>query len=149
MEEIRVTVKEWTNDEKNHGLTSLKELISQVQANSLLEIEFIQAGNIAEWTMEESKILYRILQESLTNILRHSYADSVIVNVTEIDEVVKLTINDNGIYTGNKPLEYGFGLNGMIKRCQSVGGNCFFSLNEPKGLRVEATIPIQKNGGEV
>ena len=149
MEEIRVAVKEWTSDEKDLGLTSLKGLISQVQANSLLQIEFIQAGSITEWSMEESTILYRILQESLTNVLRHSYADSVIVNVTEINGVVKLTIDDNGIYTGDKPLKYGFGLNGMIKRCQSVGGNCSFSLNEPKGLRVEAIIPIQKNGGEV
>ncbi|WP_410993528.1 sensor histidine kinase [Bacillus cereus] len=149
MEEIRVAVKEWTSDEKDLGLTSLKGLISQVQANSLLQIEFNQAGSITEWTMEESTILYRILQESLTNVLRHSYADFVIVNVTEIDGVVKLTIDDNGIYTGDKPLQYGFGLNGMIKRCQSVGGNCYFSFNKPKGLRVEATIPIQKNGGEV
>lgn len=101
-------------------------MISQVQANSLLQIEFIQDGNITEWTIEESTILYRILQESLTNVLRHSYADSVIVNVTEINGVVKLTIDDNGIYTGDKPLKYGFGLNGMIKRCKSVGGNCSF-----------------------
>ncbi|MEH7853831.1 sensor histidine kinase [Bacillus thuringiensis] len=149
MEEIRVAVREWTSDEKDLGLTSLKGLISQVQANSLLQIEFIQDRNITEWTIEESTILYRILQESLTNVLRHSYADSVIVNVTEINGVVKLTIDDNGIYTGDKSLQYGFGLNGMIKRCQSVGGNCSFILNEPKGLRVEATIPIQQNGGEV
>jgi signal transduction histidine kinase len=69
--------------------------------------------------------------------------------VTEIDGVVKLSIADNGIYTGDKPLEYGFGLNGMVKRCQSIGGNCSFTLNEPKGLRVEATIPIQKKGEEI
>lgn len=147
MEEIRFAVKEWTSDEKGMGITSLKGLILQVQANSLLQIEFIQNGNITEWTIEENAILYRILQESLTNILRHSYADSVIVNVTEMDRVVKLSITDNGIYTGDKLLEYGFGLNGMIKRCQSIGGNCSFSLNEPKGLRVEATIPIKKKGG--
>jgi signal transduction histidine kinase len=149
MEEIRSAVKEWTSNEKDLGLTSLKGLISQVQANSLLQIEFIENGNITEWSIEESTILYRILQESLTNILRHSYADSVIVNVTEIDGVVKLSIADNGIYTGDKPLEYGFGLNGMVKRCQSIGGNCSFTLNEPKGLRVEATIPIQKKGEEI
>jgi signal transduction histidine kinase len=149
MEEIRSAVKEWTSDEKDLGITSLKGLISQVQANSLLQIEFIQNGNITEWTIEESTILYRILQESLTNILRHSYADSVIVHVTEMNKVVKLSIADNGIYTGDKPLEYGFGLNGMIKRCQSIGGNSSFSLNEPKGLRVEASIPIKKEGGSI
>ncbi|MED0972763.1 sensor histidine kinase [Bacillus paramycoides] len=149
MEEIRFAVKEWSSDEKDIGITSLKGLISQVEANSLLQIEFIQNGNITEWTIEESTMLYRILQESLTNILRHSYADSVIVNVTEMDRVVNLSIADNGIYTGDKPLEYGFGLNGMIKRCQSIGGNCSFSLNEPKGLRIEATIPIKKEGESI
>ena len=148
MEEIRTAVREWTSDEKDLGLTSLKGLISQVQANSLLQIEFIHSEKISEWTMEESTILYRILQESLTNILRHSHADSVIVSVTEIDGVVKLSVADNGIFTGDKELEFGFGLNGMIKRCESVGGSCSFTLNEQKGLRVEARIPIHKNGGE-
>lgn len=148
MEEIRTAVRDWTSDEKDLGLTSLKGLISQVQANSLLKIEFIHSEKISEWTMEESTILYRILQESLTNILRHSHADSVIVSVIEIDAVVSLSVADNGIFKGDKELELGFGLNGMKKRCESVGGSCSFTLNEPKGLRVEARIPIHKNGGE-
>ncbi|TBX39667.1 sensor histidine kinase [Bacillus thuringiensis] len=148
MEEIRTAVKDWTSDEKDLGLTSLKGLISQVQANSLLQIEFIHGEKISEWTMEESTILYRILQESLTNILRHSQADSVIVSVIEIDGVVSLSVADNGIFKGDKELELGFGLNGMKKRCESVGGSCSFALNEPNGLRVEARIPISKNGGE-
>lgn len=148
MEEIRTAVRDWTSDEKDLGLTSLKGLISQVQANSLLKIEFIHSEKISEWTMEESTILYRILQESLTNILRHSHADSVIVSVIEIDAVVSLSVADNGIFNGDKELELGFGLNGMKKRCESVGGSCSFTLNEPKGLRVEARIPIHKNGGE-
>lgn len=149
MEEIRTAVRDWTNDEKDLGLTSLKGLISQVQANSLLQIECIYDEKISEWTMEESTILYRVLQESLTNILKHSHADSVIVSVTEIGGVVKLSVADNGMFTGDMELEFGFGLNGMIKRCQSVGGSCSFTLNEPKGLRVEAMIPIKKNGGEL
>ncbi|EEK75646.1 sensor histidine kinase [Bacillus sp. AFS094611] len=146
MEEIRTAVREWTSDEKDLGLTSLKGLISQVQANSLLQIEFIHSEKISEWTMEESTIMYRILQESLTNILRHSHADFVIVSVIEIDGVVSLSVADNGIFKGDKELELGFGLNGMKKRCELVGGSCSFTLNEPKGLRVEARIPIHKNG---
>jgi len=59
-----------------------------------------------------------------------------------------LSVADNGIFMGDKELEFGFGLNGMIKRCESVGGSCSFTLNEQKGLRVEARIPIHKNGGE-
>lgn len=73
--------------------------------------------------MEESTILYRILQESLTNILRHSHADSVIVSVIEIDEVVSLSVADNGIFKGDKELELGFGLNGMknvVSRSEAV-----------------------------
>ncbi|MCP1163182.1 MULTISPECIES: sensor histidine kinase [Bacillus] len=146
MEEIRTAVREWTSDEKDLGLTSLKGLISQVQANSLLQIEFIHSEKISEWTMEESTIMYRILQESLTNILRHAHADFVIVSVIEIDGVVSLSVADNGIFKGDKELELGFGLNGMKKRCELVGGSCSFTLNEPKGLRVEARIPIHKNG---
>ncbi|PUA36217.1 sensor histidine kinase [Paenibacillus elgii] len=142
MEEIRTAVREWSDDEKGLGIIALKGLVSQTQSNSKLQIEFFQRGNISEWTLERSTVLYRILQESLTNILRHADADHATVTVEEASGRVRLTVADNGTYNGKKPLESGFGLSGMKERCESVNGHCSFSFNKPQGLKVEAVIPL-------
>jgi len=144
MEEIRAAVREWSDDEKGLGIISLKGLVSQTQAYSKLHIDFFQHGSLSEWTVERSTVLYRILQESLTNILRHADADHVIVTVEEEHGSVRLTVADNGTYSGKKPLEGGFGLTGMRERCNSVNGHCSFTFNDPQGLKVEAVIPLTR-----
>ncbi len=101
MGEIRAAVREWASDETGLGLIALKGLLSQTEANSNLQCEFIQAGDISDWPRETGVALYRILQESLTNIMRHAKATSVAVTVKESNNEVTLTIADDGQYTGD------------------------------------------------
>ncbi|KON88124.1 hypothetical protein AF332_15785 [Sporosarcina globispora] len=143
MVEIRLAVKEWSEEEKGHGSIALKGLVSQFEANSLIRIEYKEIGSITEWTVERSVIFYRILQEALTNILKHSGANKVNVLLEEENGHVKLIITDDGHFSGDKPLDLGFGLRGMIERCKSAGGNILFTPNTPHGLRIEAVIPLE------
>lgn len=142
IDEVRVAVKEWSDDEKGMGPIALKGLISQIEANSLLRIQYKEIGPIGEWPVECSVILYRILQEALTNILKHADANQVDVSVEEENEHVKLLITDDGNFSGEKPLNFGFGLSGMSKRCKSAGGSIAFSSNLPNGLKIQAVIPL-------
>ncbi|MFC0611573.1 sensor histidine kinase [Scopulibacillus daqui] len=145
MAEVRTAVREWSNDEMGLGLVALKGLVSQIQGRSSIKFDFVQDSEMTEWPIEISIVLYRVLQESLTNILRHSNATSVTVRIKENDDQIFLTIADNGNYTENAPLTPGFGLQGMMERCRLYGGNCTFSQEEPHGLRIEATLPMTPN----
>jgi signal transduction histidine kinase len=142
MDEVRLAVKEWSDDEKGLGPIALKGLVSQIEANSMVQIQYKEIGPIGGWPVECSVILYRILQEALTNILKHADAKQVNIVVEEENEHVKLLITDDGYFSDEKPLNFGFGLNGMIERCKSAGGSIVFSANSPNGLKIQAVIPL-------
>ncbi|WP_019909435.1 sensor histidine kinase [Paenibacillus sp. HW567] len=144
MAEVRIAVKEWADDEMGLGLVALKGLASQIEARAAIKINFKQESNITEWPIQTSIVLYRVLQEALTNILRHARATTALVSIKEINEKIYLTISDNGQYTGQTPLTSGYGLKGIVDRCKEYGGHCSFSLIEPHGFCIEAVIPIEK-----
>ncbi|MCR3761514.1 sensor histidine kinase [Clostridium felsineum] len=141
MAEVRIAVKEWSDDEMGLGLIALKGLISQTQARSSIQFSFCEDSEISEWSMETSTVLYRILQESLTNILRHSNANSAQIHMSEINDNIILLISDDGKYIGDTPLKPGFGISGIVNRCESLGGTCSITPNSPHGLKVQVIIP--------
>ena len=88
--------------------------------------------------------VFRIFQESLTNIMRHADAKSVKVNLTEKDNKLVLRIEDNGKgiaeenITGVKSL----GLLGMRERARQIGGDFQVFKGPETGTTVLLTVPI-------
>jgi signal transduction histidine kinase len=143
MKEVRIAVKDWSNDEMGLGLIALKGLVSQTQGRTSIQITFQQESEVTEWPIEVSIVLYRVLQESLTNVLRHSNATFTFINLKEWDNTVYLTIKDNGSFQEGDHFTPGYGLNGIVQRCQEYGGTCCFSSLEPHGFGLKAIIPIE------
>lgn len=88
---------------------------------------------------------YRILQESLTNVLRHAQADHVHVRLAEeVGELVVEVVDDG---TGG-PAEpgRGFGLTGMRERTQALGGVFAAGQRESGGFAVMARLPLEATG---
>lgn len=140
--EVRIAVKEWSNDEMGLGLVALKGLITQTGQRSALKLTFVEDSPITEWSIQTSIVLYRVLQESLTNVLRHAQADTASVHIQEKDHKVYLRISDNGVYTDTDSLKIGYGLKSMKERCEQQGGTCHFEPVLPHGLSIQAVIPI-------
>jgi signal transduction histidine kinase len=88
--------------------------------------------------------LYRIVQESLTNIGRHAQATTVSIRLTEEHGDYVLTVTDDGRGAGAEP--EGKGMLGMRERAELLGGS--FTTREPPtgGLVVEARIPARSGG---
>ena len=88
--------------------------------------------------------LYRILQEALTNVERHARARHVTLALTQSDDVVQLTIKDDGI--GLDPAKQGgksgLGLLGMIERATSVGGVFKIESARGHGTEIKVHIPL-------
>ena len=99
---------------------------------------------------DHSTALFRILQESLTNIARHSGATKVEIDlVCEPDQLV-LSVHDNG--RGIRPEQlndpHSLGLIGMRERATLLGGQCSISGSPSEGTTVEVRFPLSvENGG--
>jgi signal transduction histidine kinase len=104
---------------------------------------------------ELETILYRIVQESLTNVAKHAQARHVSVTVDQVDGgTVRLRVRDDGVGfdTSNRDQllrEGHFGLAGMRERASLVGGSLEVGSIPGHGTTVEARLPIQLSQLEV
>lgn len=93
--------------------------------------------------------LYRILQETLKNVEKHARARHVTVRLAKLDEVVQLTITDDGIgfdpdHIGARSKgEGGFGLLGIRERAISVGGIFRIKSVRRVGTEIDIRIPLR------
>lgn len=93
---------------------------------------------------EISTTLYRIVQESLTNICKHSNATAITIHIQEIAGVIHLQIDDNGRGFNPEQNTTGFGLQGMRERTAALGGQFFLASQPTKGCRITVSIPLPK-----
>ena len=95
-------------------------------------------------------VVYRTVQEALTNIGKHSQAKNVSITINEDGNTVLFSIEDDGIGFDEKiaaarsPEEKGLGLATMKGRAQMVGGVLEIWTEEGKGTRITLSIPIQR-----
>lgn len=117
--------------------------------NALLD-EFSQRTNISPQcdivltyppTEETNTTLYRILQEALTNIAKHSEAEAVIVKLRSLSDRLYLLIEDNGKGFDPQQNTTGFGLQGMRERITAMGGNLQISSSVDRGCSITIDIP--------
>jgi signal transduction histidine kinase len=87
-------------------------------------------------------VLYRMLQEALSNIARHSHASLVRVRLRCIDDSVSLEIRDNGIGMNADPASYGCGLSGMRERISAVGGEFLVESGPNAGTLLAVSLPL-------
>jgi signal transduction histidine kinase len=87
-------------------------------------------------------VLYRMLQEALSNIARHSHASLVRVRLRCIDDSVSLEIRDNGIGMNADPASYGCGLSGMRERICAVGGEFLVESGPNAGTLLAVSLPL-------
>ena len=87
---------------------------------------------------------YRIVQEALTNVARHSAAKRVVVSLLIIDETLRVSVEDSGrgFNSENYNKFKGLGLAGMRERATLVRGKLEVSSKPNKGTRVDLTVPL-------
>lgn len=90
--------------------------------------------------------VYRVVQESLTNVVRHAGASSVVVTIREEPSRVTVEVRDDGT-TGGGPASAGFGLRGMAERVESIGGELWHGRDVVGGWTVRAWVPLVGGGG--
>jgi NarL family two-component system sensor histidine kinase LiaS len=84
--------------------------------------------------------LFRVAQESLANVARHSQAGRVTVSLGNENEEVRLAIEDNGVGFDEEPAAKGVGLDSMRERLDAMGGRLDILSRKGKGTRVIASV---------
>jgi len=85
---------------------------------------------------------YRIVQEAITNALKHANASRIEVTVDYAPDALALTISDNGTGATNEP-STGHGLIGMRERVELFGGDLTTGSSSLGGFNVRATLPVK------
>lgn len=123
----------------------VKELLSELQQKVTMDIE---------WKIEDFPVdkgiedhLFRILQESVSNTLRHAKASQLEVFLVKRDGYIILRVSDDGIGFNQDENKAGsYGLQNMYERAREIGGNLKIISLPNQGTRLEVKIPNLMEG---
>ena len=122
---------------------ALNELVGQFSAEYGIRCNLELDEDTDRLSDSYGVILYRVLQESLTNIARHAEAQSIEVVLQHRDDGVMLKITDDGKgFDPSKVKSTSIGLIGMRERLLAVGGELEVCSELQNGTRVVAHLPI-------
>lgn len=121
---------------KNIGLEiALKELC-ETMTQKYFTIQF-EAFNLSENIPFKTQIaLYRIAQESISNVTKYAQATNVIVQISQNNNVLNLTIEDDGIGFDKSEIVYGLGLKNIQNRVQLINGTVEIASNKGEGTTI-------------
>jgi PAS domain S-box-containing protein len=135
------------------GLTSaIPWYLDGFSKRSGIAITFEAPEDLGRLSRDAELVLFRILQESLTNVQRHSGSKRADVRISCVKDDVTLEVRDQGqglpttiLEQGNQDWmgSLGVGLRGMSERLRQVGGTLDISSGE-SGTEVRATVPFQE-----
>lgn len=137
---IRRVVETLRNEEgQKNNLESIKKLIEEFSKRTNINISFYIDEEVFEIPPIIGNTLYRIIQESMTNALRHGKATEIKIILKNDEDGLKFCISDNGV--GAEDIKYGYGLKGMKERiCRLKGKITFKSQN---GFLIQGFIPLE------
>jgi signal transduction histidine kinase len=131
------------------GLQALAALAKSFSETTHVDVT-LSFGNIStscgEWI---DNVIYRIVQEGLTNAIKHGKADKIVVSLWNEGKNVNVSVRDNGVGAGE--IVEGIGLKGMRERIAEFNGSLDIQGNTDSGFLLVASIPLEaaaKMGGD-
>lgn len=118
---------------------ALIRMIEETRRSTNVDIVYEIKPKMKGFDKDEEDIIYRIVQESITNAIRHGKADRIQVRIDRTYNMLNIHLKDNGIGCAN--IQKGFGLHHMEERLDMLHGT--LSYNGEDGFTVDAQIPIR------
>jgi signal transduction histidine kinase len=124
------------------GLAELDALVAQA-AGAGIEVKVAVEGEPRRLPSAVDLACYRVVQESLTNVVRHAAASQAEITVTHLDDRVVVEVLDDGAApAGNGAVGSGQGIPGMRERARALGGSLEAGPRPGGGFRVQASLPV-------
>lgn len=111
-----------------------------------LDVRIDHVGDDDALPDEVALLAYRLVQEGLTNALRYAGATTVVIEVVQDADQVRMAVHDNGSATG-APTE-GFGIRSLRERAEALGGRLSAGPHPDGGFELAVTVPLTEEGAE-
>ena len=141
--DVRRSVRELKIDSiaKYELIPAIEKLIDDINGFSHIKVSMIIEGTILKLKDDEEQTIYRTVQESITNSIRHGHASTMTVSLKYVDHELNIDLWDNGI--GCDLIEEGFGLQHIRERIEMLGGVISYESRPNEGFKTSLTIPIR------
>lgn len=141
IKDIRRSVNELRADalERLSLEMAIQKMISDISQMSDVDISFETEEKTLKYDADEETAIYRVIQESITNSLRHGHAKKIWITMKMSEGVLRLVIKDNGV--GCTEIKGGFGTKHIRERIEMLHGTVTFDGSD--GFTVSAKIPIR------
>lgn len=130
----------------NHGiLKALEYEMDRIENTGLFKLNFEVKGVPVYADAKKELIIFRIIQESFNNIIKHSYAKKVSLTLEYFQNQICVTIEDNGKGFNPKKItdKTKSGLNNISGRVSILEGNFFIRSEIDQGTQIRFSIPIK------
>ena len=124
--------------------SAIRKLVEESEKSTGVKIDLVFPENLQDLDQDEEDVLYRIVQESITNAIRHGKATHIDVRMERVDNDLRIRIADNG--KGCDNIQSGFGLHHMQERIDMLKGTLSYSGKD--GFVIEAVVPIRVEAEE-
>lgn len=106
-----------------------------------IKVKYI-VGELTGISTQILRCVYRIIQEGITNGIKHGKATAFMIEVKREERHLWIEILDNGL--GAIAFKQGFGLNAMRERVEALGGTLHFESYKDEGFTIQAQIPLEE-----
>lgn len=122
---------------------AVQNYLDNIKEHSTLTIKADLETSVEDCDIVIKKSLYRIIQECITNIIRHSQANKATVKLSRIEDKIILNVFDNGIgFEETQVTENNWGIRGIKSRIEDLGGRIKIASKPGKGSNFKLEIPI-------
>ncbi|MEI8005645.1 MAG: sensor histidine kinase [Bacteroidota bacterium] len=122
---------------------ALFNLCEDTARHSTVKVQFEHKVRNVEWNKKIQTYLYRIVQEALNNIIKHSNADQAYIKLLNDNDCIYLSIQDNGkgFKLHDSGSQGGHGLHNMQERVKLLGGTLDLNSASGKGTFIQIKVP--------
>jgi len=108
-----------------------------------MDLEYEPGLRPTRYPAELESAVYRIVQEALTNALKHGHAEHARLEIREEEAAIRISVEDDGVGFDPSSRTAGFGLLGMRERVELFGGALEIDAAPGRGTTIRAVVPVQ------
>lgn len=128
---------------------ALAGLVDALSRDGGIKTEFESVGGIRPLPARIETGIYRIAQEAVTNVVRHSEASKVTVRLATTPAEIELSVEDNGRgFEQSSVSKERYGLVGINERARLLGGSMRLETSRGLGTRIEVRVPLDSTGAQ-
>lgn len=150
LQEVRQAMRKLRSTSKTtlHGSKLIRYLVENFESVTgiKVQLDFISFPRFISIKVEE--VVYRLLQESMTNAFKHTKASTIYITFSTIGSALFISIRDNGEVNIELPIAEGIGIKGMRERIVELGGHLKIQPAQD-GFTVTAYIPLEEKEKEM